>query len=1150
MKLKLPKKLVLLLPLLLSGWNLFAQTAAISDTFRVSLENNYEISSLNIIPFSEIILINNSPLGKNEYTISYRKGSFSLNDITRYNIGDTLIIRYSSTAVSLKKEYRRQVPVFRYDKNAKDTLIVVEPLSRALSAESIFGRDINKSGSIIRGFTIGTNRDFTLNSGLRLQLSGKLSDDLELIAALTDENTPIQPEGNTQTLDEIDKVFIELRHRNFTGTFGDIDFFDNSSQFSRVTKKLQGLKTEIRSNDGNVIGSLVIAGARGKFNSLDFFGSDGNQGPYRLTGQNNERNIIIIAGSEKVFLDGIEMTRGENYDYIIDYSNATITFTPKRIITSASRIHVDYEYTDLNYSRNFMGVNIRSKAFDDRLSLGISYYREADNQDSPVELSLTDDDLNILKNAGDSGTDAFKSGVRLAEPDSAGNVKGLYSKRDTVINGQHYEYYLYAPGSGSSEYNVSFSYVGEAKGDYIKKGLGNYRFVGPGKGNYTPLIFLPLPELKQITVLSAAADLGKDVNFKMEFSGSGYDKNRFSSLDDNDNYGFARLLKLEIKPRDMKLFDINLGNIGLNFKERFIDSRYTTLDRINEVEFNRYYNLESDQKGNQLLREAEITYKPGGRIALNSSYGFLKQGANFESNRFFSRASITDEQNYNIDYTLDYVSSRNGSLNSAWNRQNGNAFYKIYNFRPGFDLLYEKKEEQVSDSLINSSYEYREAAPYIEFISGGFNIKGGYSVREEFAARNNRLIKQSEADIKQLSLEFNGATLLISSLTLSLRKKKYTDEFLSEGFTDSETFLLLSKNRFNFFDRAVSGDVYYQVSTEQSAKYEKVFVKVNTGYGNYIYLGDLNNNGIADENEFELTSYDGEFILITVPTEEQFPVIDLKSNVRFRIDFSKFKDGVLGKYLKPVSTETNWRVDENSRDKNTANIYFFKLSEFLNDSTTINGTQLFQQDVDLFKNRSDFSIRFRFLERKSLNQYSNGIEKGYLKERSVRLRFRMLKELSNQTEYVNRVDNYAAPPITKRSRNILRDELSTNFSYKPARKIEVGFKITTGRSTDYYPEVPTIIDDNSQTIQFNYSFLNLGRLRIELERIEINSGANENNIPFEILKGNIVGKNYFCRTYFDYRITDYIQTTINYEARIYGKRRVIHSMRAEARAYF
>jgi len=40
------------------------------------------------------------------------------------------------------------------------------------------------------------------------------------------------------------------------------------------------------------------------------------------------------------------------------------------------------------------------------------------------------------------------------------------------------------------------------------------------------------------------------------------------------------------------------------------------------------------------------------------------------------------------------------------------------------------------------------------------------------------------------------------------------------------------------------------VSTQDS-KLQKVFIKVPQGQGNYKYLGDLNNNGIADENEFE-----------------------------------------------------------------------------------------------------------------------------------------------------------------------------------------------------------------------------------------------------------------------------------------------------------
>ena len=43
------------------------------------------------------------------------------------------------------------------------------------------------------------------------------------------------------------------------------------------------------------------------------------QGPYQLTGLNGERDIIVLAGTEKVFLDGIEMIRGENNDYNTSY---------------------------------------------------------------------------------------------------------------------------------------------------------------------------------------------------------------------------------------------------------------------------------------------------------------------------------------------------------------------------------------------------------------------------------------------------------------------------------------------------------------------------------------------------------------------------------------------------------------------------------------------------------------------------------------------------------------------------------------------------------------------------------------------------------------------------------------------------------------
>ncbi len=123
--------------------------------------------------------------------------------------------------------------------------------------------DLQKSGTLIRGFTVGTTKDFSLSSGLRLQLSGNLTDDIEVVAALTDQNTPIQPEGNTENIQEIDKVFIQIKHRNATGTFGDYNLSNRNGEFGVINRKLQGLMGTV--NFEPHAGYVAIAASRGKF---------------------------------------------------------------------------------------------------------------------------------------------------------------------------------------------------------------------------------------------------------------------------------------------------------------------------------------------------------------------------------------------------------------------------------------------------------------------------------------------------------------------------------------------------------------------------------------------------------------------------------------------------------------------------------------------------------------------------------------------------------------------------------------------------------------------------------------------------------------------------------------------------------------------
>ena len=173
----------------------------VSDTIQINLQNKYQISSTSIIPFTEQIQLRNKTLSVNEYNFIYEKGEFYLSDSLKYSLFDTLIITYQSLNLSLLKEYKRRTLVKVYDEITNTTIRSVREQSVNLSSESIFGSDIRSSGTIVRGFTVGTNRDLAVNSGLRLQLSGKLSEDIEIVAALTDENTPIQPEGNTERLE-------------------------------------------------------------------------------------------------------------------------------------------------------------------------------------------------------------------------------------------------------------------------------------------------------------------------------------------------------------------------------------------------------------------------------------------------------------------------------------------------------------------------------------------------------------------------------------------------------------------------------------------------------------------------------------------------------------------------------------------------------------------------------------------------------------------------------------------------------------------------------------------------------------------------------------------------------------------------------------
>ena len=901
-----------------------------------------ELKNYFIIPGSDSLSIKNRLLKRAEdYKIDLRSGKIHL--FYQPVFPESLSVVYQIKPVNLKPVYQH-IPFLIREKTGQDSLQNKKELKGQKPGSDLFDdSQLRKSGSITRSLTVGNNQGLRLDSGLRLQLEGKITSDVEVIAALSDQNTPIQPEGNTQSLQEIDKVFIRIQSPNFRATFGDFNISYQAGRFGNYSRKLQGAQLLLK--QGTIVASVSGAVSKGKFRTMQFKGEEGKQGPYQLRSERGQTNIIVLAGTERVWIDGELMTRGEENDYVIEYGSGQITFTRKRLVTGDSRIEIDFEYSDLRFQRNLYSANIIGSGWNNRLKFKTSLIRESDDKNRTLEADIGDKEKETLSGIGDDLEDAFvESGIFLGEG------KGNYVKSDSA----GIQFFRYV-GVGNGDYSVRFSYVGDQTGEYRYIGSGRYYYEGQSKGNYTPRRYLPVPQSQNLGAFFVQLNPLNSTALTAELAMSQTDRNLYSSADDGDNFGTAFQFSGAFNSKSLMVNNRQFGTLQLSGLWRRQDKRFFEITRNREVEYDRKWDLPEESFRGEVVQELNGSYSPWQGVKIGSDFGNIKKGELFQSRRELYEFSLKRSKLPDISFREEFIKREDGRIRirGNWRRRLAQFQYQIWKFRPNFRYEFEDKQDRSFSDSLRTGFIFDDLTAGLALqIAKPLEISFARNSRHDQTVSTGEMQDYSDVSSQKFGVKLSRWRNLLVNFVYTTRVRSFKNPEQSDKRTR------LSDLNLSYFPlkKALQTDVRLQMSTTQISKTERVYFKVEQGRGTHRFDPDL--------NEYVPDIF-GEYILRTFATGEFEPVNDLLINGKFRIKpklmwaRSKNTPNRWRKVLSSLSWETFFSVNEKSRRDNPWNLNFNQNGLVFPDQETVFGRYLVRQDINVSENVNNRSLRFR-----------------------------------------------------------------------------------------------------------------------------------------------------------------------------------------------
>jgi len=1121
-------------------------------TFSTEIDTIY-IDTINMVPGSVSIkfLDSVSPL----YYLDYNNAMIVFLD---KNKAKTFEITYRVFNFDTKKTY--------VNKSRKIIEPAFNPNPRYLynfnesneSNKSLFSNGLNVSGNISRGVSAGNNQDLVVNSNLNLQMNGSLGKGFKILAAISDENNPIQPQGNTQQIQDFDKVFISIYKDSNYLTVGDF-LMENAPQsyFMKYYKKSRGAQLQIKKNleFGTINSFLNAAVSRGKFSRNEIQGAEGNQGPYRLLGANSEQNIIVISGTESVFLDGQKLGRGQQNDYVIDYNVGELVFMPKRLINQYSRIVVEFQYSDRNYARTVLssGISIENKQWRH----SFQYFTEQDNRFQPTDTFNQNKIQSIIENAGDN-LPLFVS-QRVFKEYQSDRVN--YRKIDSL----GYEIYVFTNIANSDTifYALNFSLIGAQKGNYVlSTSSANGRIFnwvapigGVPQGSYEPVKELIAPKRNQMLTYSSVFQPSKNSFTQVEVAYSNNNLNSLSNIDKKNDDGIGLFFKN--KNKDIKIGELKLSN---DITLEYVNSNFKYVERYRAVEFNRIWNrqLSNQSTGmasaNEFIGDlnTQIQYLDKHFLNLNISsfnrFGTfdgkkIKTGYTFQSKALIFKVSGENQQSTANVNTINRKNSTQ-MLNSNLQFQNKKLQTAI-----GFNYESSEFKDDTANRFLANSFRYYESVFYIKSIS---NSKWKYqldaSLRNDFLAHGNQFLAQSTGFNYAINTEYS--TKRNNRLNIV-----HTYRYLNQINNTEQPQTILGRIEYvaNFFKKSLVSATFYQVGTGREQRRQFSYLPVLNGTGTHSW-NDYNQNGLEEIDEFEVAAFKDKanYIKILLPTNEFIKSNINEFNQSFRLQAPSAWQGgkkyqrILSKFNSITSIKTDRRLTDN-QFLTIINPFLLKVA----DTSLIAISSLIKQTTFFNRSNAKFGLEHNIQASNGKQFLNNGFEWRKQTKNGAVARYAFnqntglilsseLSQKSNESAFFeSRSFNYRQSVFNPELyyQNIKGMRLGAIYKYSesindPKLSVDKGFIHEIGANARYF-------------------IVNRGNLDMKISRVAVRYIGNPSSpLAFDILNGLNNGTNLIWNTNLGVKSKNNIQFNINYEGRKSAQAKAVHIGRIEARYVF